>query len=100
MPYFRAIADEISKPLFGDGDEVRVERTRVVHVPTGKFAPRVEAGAHFPAVTWQLRQPRDRGSAQELPACAAPLPDREICPKGVSHARDRFYHGIVCVSHT
>ena len=52
VPYFRALSEEMSKPRFCNGDEVRVTRTHVIHVESGKAVPRIEAGAHFKALAW------------------------------------------------
>ena len=51
VSYFKDLADEIDRPLFCDGDEVRVLPTRVIHVASGKSILRIEAGAK--ASAWE-----------------------------------------------
>ena len=64
--------------VFCDGDEVCVERARIVHLPSGKSVPRAEPGAHFPALAWS--SVRDAGimATSALQGLVAATNDRTI----------------------
>lgn len=63
VPYFRALSEEMSKPRFCDGDEVRVMRTHIIHVESGQVVPRVhvhiESGKVLPRRCLQTASVRD-----------------------------------------